>query len=61
MSLRYFHIFFILLSALLCAGVAWWNVENKGEPSFTYAFSTFAVLLPLYGTWFMRKSKPLVS
>lgn len=60
MSLRYFHICFIILSALLCGGVAWWNVENQGTNGMTYSFGALAVLLPLYGIWFMRKSKVLV-
>ncbi len=60
MSLRYFHIFFILLSALLCAGVAWWNVENSGTSEMTYGFATIAALLPIYGIRFMKRSKSLV-
>ena len=60
MSLRYFHISFILLSALLCGGVAWWNVENQGVAAMTYGFGSLAALLPLYGVWFLKKSKSLV-
>jgi hypothetical protein len=60
MSLRYFHIAFILLSSLLCGGVAWWNVENQGGAAMTYAFGTVAGMLPLYGIRFLRKTKALV-
>ena len=60
MSLRYFHICFIILSALLCGGVAWWNVENQGGAAMTYGFGAIALLLPIYGVRFMRKTKALV-
>jgi hypothetical protein len=60
MSLRYFHICFIILSALLCGGVAWWNVENQGTAPMTYGFGAIAILLPLYGIRFMKRSKGLV-
>ena len=60
MSLRYFHITFIILSALLCAGVAWWNVENQGNPAMTIGFGALAAILPVYGVWFLKKSKSLV-
>jgi hypothetical protein len=60
MSLRYFHICFILLSAALCAGVAWWNVENQGTAGMTYGFGAIAALLPIYGVRFMKRSKSLV-
>jgi hypothetical protein len=60
MSLRYFHISFILLSAFLCGWVAWWNSDNQGIVTLTYAFGFAAAILPLYGVWFLRKSKNLV-
>ncbi|MEK0449698.1 MAG: hypothetical protein RL088_1966 [Verrucomicrobiota bacterium] len=60
MSLRYFHISFILLSALLCGGVAWWNSENQGIAPLTYGFGAAAAILPFYGVWFLRKSRNLV-
>lgn len=60
MSLRYFHISFILISALLCGGVAWWNDENQGAAAMTYCFGAIALILPIYGVRFMRKTKALV-
>jgi hypothetical protein len=53
MSLKIFHICFIILSTLLCAGSAWWCFANKVGDAFGYAFAVVAVLLPIYGAWFL--------
>jgi hypothetical protein len=60
MSLKIFHICFILISTLLCAGVAWWCLENGVGRSFAYIFMAGAVLLPAYGVWFLRKTRKLI-
>jgi hypothetical protein len=60
MSLRIFHICFIILSTLLCAGVAWWCFANNVEKIYAWAFAIVAGLLPPYGIWFLRKSRKLV-
>ncbi len=60
MSLRIFHICFIILSTLLCAGVSWWCFANGVEKVWCWAFAIVAALLPPYGIWFLRKSRHLV-
>ena len=60
MSLKIFHIFFIILSTLLCAGVAWWCSSNGVAKSFTLIFAVVAALLPVYGAWFLWKTRKLI-
>lgn len=60
MSLKIFHICFIIMSSLLCAGVAWWCVANDLARAYSYSFAGFAVLLPVYGVWFLKKTRKLV-
>ena len=57
MSLKIFHICFITLSTLLCAGVSWWCFANDVLPAFSYAFAVVAALLPIYGAWFLKKTR----
>ena len=60
MSLKIFHIFFILVSTLLCAGVAWWCFANGVARAWSYLFAGWAVLLPVYGAWFLKKTSKLI-
>ncbi len=59
MSLKIFHICFIILSTLLCAGVSWWCFDNDVTPQFSYAFAVAAGMLPIYGIWFLKKTRSL--
>ena len=60
MSLRIFHICFILFSTLLCAGVAWWCFANQVGELYGYLFAGAAVILPIYGAWFLKKTRRFV-
>lgn len=60
MSLKIFHIFFILLSAALSAGVSWWCASNGVAKIYVVLFAAFAVLLPVYGAWFLWKTRKLI-
>ncbi len=60
MSLKIFHIFFIIVSTLLCAGVAWWCSANDVARSCVWLFAAVAALLPVYGVWFLRKTRKLI-
>jgi len=60
MSLKIFHIFFILLSAALSAGVSWWCASNDIAKIYVVLFAIFAVLLPVYGAWFLWKTRHLI-
>ena len=65
MSLKGFHIVFIIFSTLLALGIgAWciWVNLVEGEPVYLagaiFSFIT-AVALMVYGVWFYRKMKRL--
>lgn len=60
MSLKIFHLFFIIISTLLCAGVAWWCFENEMAKSVVWLFAVAAGLLPIYGAWFLWKTRKLI-
>ena len=61
MSLKAFHIFFIILSSALAFGGGLWALR-QGEPAFWVA-ACFAVSggLGFYLVWFIRKSAKLKS
>jgi hypothetical protein len=59
-SLKIFHICFIILSTLLCAGVAWWCFAHRGNEPYGWPFVAGAALLPVYGVWFLRKTRKLI-
>ena len=65
MSLKGFHILFIIFSTLLALGTGVWCVWvdlTVGEPVYrTGAIVSFAiaVVLVIYGVWFYRKMKQL--
>jgi hypothetical protein len=60
MSLRIFHICFISFSTLLCAGVSWWCFANNVGAIYGYGFAAAAVVLPIYGAWFLKKTRNFV-
>jgi hypothetical protein len=60
MSLKAFHILFILLSVLLAAGCAWWAFANNASAIFGGASAAVAVGLLVYGIYFIRKSRKLI-
>ncbi len=60
MSLRIFHICFIILSTILCAGVSWWCFDNEVAKIWSYSFAVVAAILPPYGVWFLRKTRNFV-
>ena len=63
MSLKTFHIFFIVVSMLLCIGVGIWATQNFAESGngahLTLGVGSFVgtILLACYGVWFLRKLK----
>jgi hypothetical protein len=61
MSLKTFHIFFIALSILLSAGCAVWAFVNGVETVFGVAFAVVAVTLVVYGGFFLKKSKGIIT
>ncbi len=63
MSLKAFHIFFIVVSMLLCIGVGGWGTQNffqSGSAAhLALGVGSFiaSIALAWYGVWFLRKLK----
>ena len=60
MSLRAFHILFIILSILMSAGCAWWAFANGVAPLFGIVSVAVSVGLVFYAIYFLRKTKKLI-
>lgn len=60
MSLKAFHILFIVLAILLAAGCAAWGFANGLDPAFGFTCAGLAVALLIYGIWFLKKSRKLI-
>jgi hypothetical protein len=60
MSLKIFHICFILLSTVLAAGSAVWAFREAASLVLGWVCTTFAVIMPIYGVWFLRKTRKLI-
>jgi hypothetical protein len=60
MSLKGFHIFFIVLSILLAAGCGVWSFANGVALAFGIGSFVTAVGLAAYGVYFIRKSRKLI-
>jgi hypothetical protein len=60
MSLKAFHILFILLAILLAAGCAAWGFLNGLNPVFGFTCVGIGVALVIYGVYFLRKSRKLI-
>ena len=61
--MKTFHIVFVVLATLLSAGFGVWAIreakrsEDAGSLLFGIGALCAAVLLPVYGVWFLRKLK----
>jgi hypothetical protein len=60
MSLRAFHILFIVLAFLLALLCAAWAFVNGVSPMFGIASVVVAVGLAIYGVWFLWKTKSII-
>lgn len=60
MSLRAFHVFFILLSIVLAAGCAWWAFATGAGAAFGWCSAAVSVALTFYGISFIKKSRKLI-
>lgn len=60
MSLKAFHIFFIVLAILLAAGCAAWGFANGLAPAFGITCSALTLALVIYGVYFLKKSRKLI-
>lgn len=60
MSLRAFHILFIILAILMATGCAWWAFANGVAPAFGISCAVVAVGLVFYAIFFLKKTKKLI-
>jgi hypothetical protein len=61
MSLKAFHVLFILLAILLSAGCTAWSFLNQTATAFGVASAVVGVGLIAYGIWFIRKSRQIIT
>ena len=61
MSLKGFHVFFIFLATLLAAAFAAWSLMNETAVPVGIASAVLAVALIVYGIWFIRKAKNIIT
>ena len=61
MSLKAFHVLFITLSILLCAGCAFWAFSNGVTPIFGWSSAVLAVALVVYEVLFLRKARGIIT
>jgi hypothetical protein len=61
MSLKAFHIIFILLAISICVFCAVWGFANRVAPGFAYGSAAASIALLIYGVWFLRKAKNIIT
>ncbi|MEQ1860594.1 MAG: hypothetical protein ABMA13_11720 [Chthoniobacteraceae bacterium] len=61
MSLKAFHVFFITLSVLLSTGCSVWGFLNGVTPIFGSAAAAIAVALVIYGFYFVKKARGIIT
>jgi uncharacterized membrane protein SirB2 len=61
MSLKVFHIIFILVSIALAAFCAAWAFANHAAPLFGYGAVVAGVIMLIYGVWFLRKARHIIT
>lgn len=61
MSLKGFHIVFIILSVILTAGFAWWSFSNDVANVVGIGSAALSVLLAIYGIYFVKKSRKIIT
>ncbi len=61
MSLKGFHIVFIILSVILTAGFAWWAFANATAITVGIASAVISLMLAIYGILFVKKSRNIIT
>lgn len=61
MSLKAFHIVFIVLSILLCFTCAAWSFANHVAQGFGIGAAVAGAALIVYGIWFVRKARNIIT
>ncbi len=61
MSLKVFHIIFIVVCVSLALFCAYWAFTTHAALFFGYASIAAAVALVIYGIWFFRKARNIIT
>ena len=61
MSLKGFHIVFIILSILLTARFAYWSIVNDTAVPVGIGSAVLSVILVIYGIFFIKKSRNIIT
>jgi len=61
MSLKAFHIVFIVLATLLAIACAAWSFVNQTAEGFGIGSAIAAVALTVYGVFFIKKSRKIIT
>ena len=61
MSLKSFHIAFIIIATLLAAGCAVWAFANHASTAFGVGSAIVALALIAYGIWFVKKARHIIT
>jgi len=61
MSLKGFHIVFIIFSILLTAWFAYWSITNDTAVPIGISSAVLSVVLVIYGIFFIKKSRNIIT
>lgn len=61
MSLKVFHVVFIIMAIALAVLCAAWSFGNHTAPAFGWCSVLAALILCAYGVWFFRKARNIIT
>ncbi|NBV84667.1 MAG: hypothetical protein EBS01_00015 [Verrucomicrobia bacterium] len=60
MSLKAFHLFFILVSILFCGAMSVWAFKTGASEGLGWGAAVSSIALTLYGVRFVRSSRTII-
>lgn len=61
MSLKAFHVFFILVSIVFAAGLSAWAFKTGASDALGFVSGASSVLLLVYGMAFLKKARSIIT
>jgi hypothetical protein len=61
MSLKAFHIFFIIVSIVFAAGLSAWAFKTGASDALGFVSGASSVLLLVYGMAFLKKARSIIT
>ncbi len=61
MSLKSFHLVFIIASVLLAAFFSFWSFENRVSETLGWISAIVSFVLAVYGIYFVRKARRIIT